>query len=216
MNTKQKVVMACILIINLSLAGCRAGQVFGPTITPTPTFTPTPKPITTDALSAAALKSTDLPSGFSPLSGDDLQGMQELQSVVITDFPNAQVAGFTAYGKTLDSGQYDAIVVSFYFYPLSIQDITVFDNPDLVLKTFSHGARYTECLDCGSGNYIGNYSANLSLSTESFVIDEVVGRRDNIGFAAMVLHGQQPFDKLDLATTVAQALNNNIQKILGN
>ena len=202
MNAKQRTTIILVLLMSLAISSCGPGM-------------PTPKPITADDLSAAALKSTDLPSGFSPLSGDDLQGMQELQSVVTTDFPNAQVAGFTVYGKTLDSGQYDAIVVSFYFYPLSLQDITVFDNPDLVLKTFSHGAGHTESMDFGSGNYIGNYSANLSLSTERFCIDEVVGRRDNIGFAALVLHGQGHFAKLDLATTVAQALNNNIQKILG-
>lgn len=115
--------------------------------------------------------------------------------------------------KKLDSGKYDAIVVSFYFYPLSAQDITVFDNLDLALKTFSHGAGYVECIDCGNGKYIGNYSANLSLSMESFNIDEVVARRDNIGFAAMVLSSGEP-NRLDLATTVAQILNNNLQKIL--
>lgn len=105
MNTKRKAVIACILVISLSLAGCGAGQMFGPAITPTPTlsptptFTPTPKPIKSDDLSAAALKSTDLPSGFSQLSGDDLQGMLTLPSVVITDFPNTQFVGFTAYAK---------------------------------------------------------------------------------------------------------------------
>ena len=179
---------------------------FGPAITPTPTFTPTPKPIKSYDLSAAALKSTDLPSGFSPISGNDLQGMQNLQSVVTTDFPNVKVAGFSAYEKKLDSGQYDAVVISFYFYTLSAQDITMFDNSDITSKTFSHGAGYVECIDCGNGKYIGNYSANLSLSMESFNIDEVVARRDNIGFAAMVLSSGEP-NRLDLATTVAQILN---------
>jgi hypothetical protein len=89
MNTKQKIVMACIFAISLSLTGCGAGQVFGPTITPSPTLTPTPKPSTADELSTASLKSTDLPTGLSPLSGNDLQGMQKLPSAVITDFPNA-------------------------------------------------------------------------------------------------------------------------------
>jgi hypothetical protein len=220
MNTNQKVIVACIFVISLAIVGCGAGQLFGPaqtptpTIPPTPTLTLTPKPVTADDLSAAALKSTDLPAGFNPLSGNDLQGMQTLPSVVTTDFPNAKVAGFTAFGKKLDSGSYDAIVVSFYFYPLSTQDITVFDNPDLSLKTFSHGAQYTECLDCNSGKYIGDYSLNLSLGTSSFNIDEVVARRNTIGFAAMVLSSGNP-NRLDLASAVAQVLNNNIQKILG-
>jgi hypothetical protein len=182
-------------------------------MTPAPTVTPTPKPVTVAELTAAALKSTDLPAGFSALSGDDLLGMEDLQSVVTTDFPNATVAGFTAYGKKLDSGQFDAIVISFFFYPLSVEDITLFDNPDLAGSTFSHGAgRYEQLI---LENTIGDYSVNLAMSTGSFMIDEVVGRRDNIGFAAMVLHGLGQFEKLDLATTVAQVLNNNIQEILG-
>ena len=87
----------------------------------------------------------------------------------------------------------------------------MFDNPDLALQTFSHGAEYTESI---SGKQIGNYSLNLSLATKNFPIDEVVARRDNIGFVAMVLHGAGP-DRLDLATTVAQTMNNSVQKILG-
>lgn len=213
MSTKQNVLMVCILLISVSVVGCGDGQLFGPTLTPPPTLTPTLKPVTEAELSAAALKSTELPAGFSPLSGDDLQGMPELQSIVTTDFPNAKVAGFTAYGKKLDTGQFDAIVLSFFFHPLSVEDIILFDNPDLAGPTFSHGAgRYEQLL---IENTIGDYSVNISMFTGSFMIDEVVGRRENIGFAAMVLHGGVQFEKLDLATSAAQALNNKIQEILG-
>ena len=220
MEKRRNAVTTFILGMSLALAGCGTGQIFGPTVTPaptlppTPTVAPTPKPVKVDTLTAAALKADDIPRGFSPVTGNDLQGMQELQSIVTTDFPDASVYGLTVYGKKLDSGQYDAVVISFYFYPLSAQDITRFDDPTRALKNFSHGAGMAECIDCGNGKYIGDYSANLSLSTASFNVDEVVGRRANVGFATMVLSGGQP-DRLDLAATVAKALVAHIQQILG-
>ena len=87
----KKMVVTCILLISLSIVGCGTGQLFGPTKTPVPTITPTLKPITAADLSSAALKSTDLPSGFAALTGSDLQGMQDLNTVVTTDFPDAQL-----------------------------------------------------------------------------------------------------------------------------
>src|SRR5512139_3745225 len=94
MNNKKTSAMLLVLLMSLDMLACVA--VFGPTVTPTPKFTPAPKPITVDDLSATALKSADLPAGFDPLSGNELQDMQKLQSIVMAGFPNAQVAGLTA------------------------------------------------------------------------------------------------------------------------
>lgn len=44
MNNQQRTVIVCILTGSLLIAGCRLGQLFGPTPTPTPTATPTATP----------------------------------------------------------------------------------------------------------------------------------------------------------------------------
>ena len=41
MNTINRTILFCILLIGLSASGCGAGQPLGPTITPPPTNTPT-------------------------------------------------------------------------------------------------------------------------------------------------------------------------------
>jgi hypothetical protein len=42
MNTKQRITVILILVMNLVMSGCGPGQMFGPTMTPTATLTPTP------------------------------------------------------------------------------------------------------------------------------------------------------------------------------
>jgi hypothetical protein len=176
------------------------------------TSTSTPKPVTGEELTALALASADLPSGYLPLSGADLQDAIDLPTLVTAAFPNSPVYGFTAYGKKMDSGKWDALIVSFYFYPLTAQDIILFDDSSKAGKIFAHGAAMWECIDCGTGKYIGDYSANLTLPWEGISIDEVVGRRNNIGFAVLVEHGGAR-DKLEFAMDLARTLEKNIQPL---
>jgi hypothetical protein len=207
MNTINRTSMTILLAISLLLGGC--GML--PTIKPAVEVRPTARALTAADLSAAGLTPADLPAGYAALSASDFQDMQKLTSIVMTDFPGTQVVGFSAYGKTLDSGQFEAIVVGFYFTPLSEQDIVLFDNPDLAGKTFAHGAGYIEQIT-GYGS-AGEYSATLSLSMQSIRVDELVARRGNVGFAAMVLSGDGT-TRLDLAAATAKILDQHIQSLL--
>lgn len=56
MNTQSKTLAVYAILFNLLLSGCGAGQVFGPTVTPTPTitFTPTLTPTATATFTPSA------------------------------------------------------------------------------------------------------------------------------------------------------------------
>jgi len=47
MNTKQRIMAICFLVMSLLISGCGAGQLSGPTLTPTPTPTSSPTPTRT-------------------------------------------------------------------------------------------------------------------------------------------------------------------------
>lgn len=58
MNTKQYFTVIAILVISLVISGCGAGQLFGPTVTPSPTSTST---LTSTPLPTATLAPTETP-----------------------------------------------------------------------------------------------------------------------------------------------------------
>jgi|BarGraNGADG00212_1021973.scaffolds.fasta_scaffold41386_2 hypothetical protein len=208
---KRTWIAVCFAVAALSATAC--GQQ-GPAPTPTPS--PTRPPLTASQLEGAALTVADLPSGYVPMDASDTS-CHDYPPVVTTDFPNAKVIACRAYGLKAQSGTYDSVVVAFVFSPLSTDDITKFDTSD-ASKLFAHGNTWggsggTQIMVALDHHSVGDYSATLTfaLSTKQVPVNEVVGRRGNVGFTALVMGVAKTNSAV--ALTAAKAIDGHIQSL---
>ncbi len=170
-------------------------------------------------LSNAILRLDDLPSGFEPLSGSDLERMESAIGSIgeqLSGTSNLTLVNFTGF-RTTDI-QNPQFVISGLITPLSPQEQSdvdrAFDNPELVIRELKEQIGGEETSELPGYENIGTSSIGFITNMMGFRMEYVVARRGLVLIEVAYLYreGEQP-----LANTVelARILDDRVADIVG-